>query len=128
VFRQREGRKLSLMSVKLYMDVHVRRAITTGLLLRGVDVMTAQEDGAREFDDARLLDRATELGRVLFTQDDDLLREAARRQQAGERFAGLIYGHQLNVTVGQCIDDLELAARATEPNEWVSRVTYLPLG
>ena len=116
------------MSVKLYVDVHVRRAITTGLRLRGVDVMTAQEDGAREFDDARLLDRATELGRVLFTQDDDLLREAARRQQTGERFAGLIYAHQLNVTVGQCIDDLELAARATGPNEWASRVMYLPLG
>ncbi len=65
------------MSVKLYMDVHVRRAVTEGLRLRGVDVLTAQEDGAGNFEDLKLLDRATELGRVLFTQDDDLLREAA---------------------------------------------------
>ncbi len=91
------------MSVKLYMDVHVRRAIITGLRLRGVDILTAQEDGAGDFDDPRLLDRAKELGRVLFTQDDDLLKEAARRQGTGEGFAGVIYGHQLNVTVGQCI-------------------------
>ena len=32
------------MSVRLYMDVHVRRAVTAGLRLRGVDVLTAQED------------------------------------------------------------------------------------
>jgi uncharacterized protein with PIN domain len=115
------------MSVKLYMDVHVRRAVTIGLRLRGVDILTAQEDGTAEFDDPRLLDRAKELGRVLFTQDDDLLKEAARRQETGEGFAGVIYGHQLNVTVGQCIEDLELIAQVTAPKEWVNLVTYLPL-
>jgi predicted nuclease of predicted toxin-antitoxin system len=109
------------------MDVHVRRAVTTGLRLRGVDVLTAQEDGAGELDDPRLLDRAAELGRVLFTQDDDLLKEAARRRETGEGFAGVIYGHQLNVTVGQCIEDLELIARSTENEEWIGSVTYLPL-
>lgn len=71
------------MSISLYMDVHVRRAVTEGLRLRGVDVLTAQADGADGFADPELLDRATELGRVLFTQDDDLLREAKRRQQTG---------------------------------------------
>jgi hypothetical protein len=34
------------MSVSLYSDVHVRRAVTEGLRLRGVDILTAQEDGA----------------------------------------------------------------------------------
>lgn len=115
------------MSVRLYVDVHVRRAITEGLRLRGVDTLTAQEDGAREFGDADLLDRATALGRVLFTQDDDLLREAKRRQQTGETFAGVIYAHQLNVTIGQCIVDLELIAQASEPAEWINRTEYLPL-
>jgi uncharacterized protein with PIN domain len=115
------------MSVKLYTDVHVRRAVTIGLRLRGVDVLTAQEDGAGELDDSRLLDRAIELGRILFTQDDDLLREAARRQQTEESFTGVIYGHQLNVTIGQCIDDLEIIAQATEPEEWINQVAYLPL-
>ena len=32
------------MSVALYMDEHVHRAITVGLRLRGVEVLTAQED------------------------------------------------------------------------------------
>ncbi|HXG68078.1 MAG TPA: DUF5615 family PIN-like protein [Blastocatellia bacterium] len=115
------------MSVKLYMDVHVRRAVTEGLRLRGVDVVTAQEDGTGEFEDTDLLDRATILGRVLFTQDDDFLAEAVRRQQSGETFAGVIYAHQLNITVGECIDDLELIAQASDPEEWVNRLAYLPL-
>jgi hypothetical protein len=109
------------------MDVHVRRAVTDGLRLRGVDVLTAQEDGSAKFDDPVLLDRATELERVLFTQDDDLLREANTRQQTSETFAGVIYAHQLNITIGQCIDDLELIAKATVPDEWLNQTEYLPL-
>jgi hypothetical protein len=50
------------MGVKLYMDAHVRWAVTQGLRLRGVDVVTAQEDGTDDWDDNDLLDRATELG------------------------------------------------------------------
>ena len=115
------------MSVKIYMDVHVRRAVTDGLRLRGVGVLTAQEEGAAEFEDDTLLDRATELKRVLFSQDDDLLREANKRQQTDEHFAGVIYAHQLNITVGQCIDDLELIAKATDLEEWLNNTVYLPL-
>jgi len=57
--------------IRLYMDVHVRREVTVGLRMRGVDVLTAQEDGAATLPDAELLTRATELGRVLFSQDTD---------------------------------------------------------
>lgn len=45
------------------MDHHVPRAITNGLRLRGVDVITAAEDGAGELGDPVLLKRATELER-----------------------------------------------------------------
>ena len=109
------------------MDVHVPQAVTTGLRLRGVDVLTAQEDHADRFSDPALLDRATEMRRVLFSQDDDLLREATLRQREGGYFAGLIYGHQRHITIGRCVDDLELIALASEAEEWVNRVGYLPL-
>lgn len=71
------------MSIRLYMDVHVRRAITVGLRLRGVDVLTAQDDDSSRISDPELLDRASQLGRVLFSQDIDLLREATKRQRLG---------------------------------------------
>lgn len=115
------------MSVKLYMDVHIRRAVTDGLRLRGDDVLTAQQDLSDELSDDALLDRATDLARVLFTQDDDLLREANKRHHAGQRFSGLIYAHQLNITVGRCIDDLELIAKSTNLQEWMGNVVFLPL-
>lgn len=115
------------MTVAFYMDVHVHRAITAGLRLRGVDVLTAQEDGYRTADDDRLLDRATELQRVLFTQDEDLLAEGKHRQEAGIAFAGVIYAHQLRITIGRCVNELELIAKASEARELANRVEYLPL-
>jgi hypothetical protein len=44
------------MSIAFYMDHHVPRAVTFGLRLPGVEVITAGEDGASELDDATLLD------------------------------------------------------------------------
>ncbi|MEJ7712964.1 MAG: hypothetical protein WKF84_24765 [Pyrinomonadaceae bacterium] len=63
---------------------------------------------------------------MLFTQDDDLLREAKARRQMGATFANC-YAHQLNITVGQTISDLELIAKATDFAEWVNHTIYLPL-
>lgn len=109
------------------MDVHVRRAVTNGLRLRGVDVLTAQEDGTVRWPDDRLLDRAGELGRILFSQDDDLLTEAELRQREGRPFTGVIYAHQLAITIGQCVKDLELIAKAADPEDLANRVEFLPL-
>jgi Domain of unknown function (DUF5615) len=109
------------------MDVHVPRAIVEGLRLREVDVLTAQEDGANRLTDPELLDRATALGRVLFTRDADLVAEATKRQRAGRSFAGVVYAHQLHVTIGQCVRDLGLIALAAEPADLSDRIEYLPL-
>lgn len=113
--------------IALYMDQHVPRAITLGLRLRGIDVLTAFEDNASTLDDPDLLDRATQLGRLLFTQDDDLLAEGARRQQLGTAFSGVVYGHQLRVSIGQCVSDLELLAKLGTPDDATNRVIFLPL-
>ena len=115
------------MSVSLYMDVHVPRPITRGLRRREVDALTAQADGTTRWDDPSLLDRATELGRVLFSQDEDLLMEAAQRQRSGVPFAGVIFAPQLALSVGQFIDELELLAKAGKPEDFADRVQYLPL-
>lgn len=109
------------------MDVHVNRAITVALRRRGVDVVTAQEDGGSTFTDPVLLDRATALQRVLFTQDVDLLAEASTRQKTGSNFAGVLYSRQGIMSVGQHIDELELIAKALEPAEMMCRVVWMPL-
>ena len=115
------------MTVALYMDHHVPKAITVGLRLRNVDVIIAHEDGADQLDDDVLLKRAHELGRALFTQDDDLLEEAAKCQREGIPFSGVIYGHQLRVTIGVCVQDLEIIARSGEAEDLKNQVVFLPL-
>jgi hypothetical protein len=115
------------MAVALYMDAHIPRAITLGLRMRTVDVLTAQEDGAGTLPDPALLERATQLGRVLFTFDDDLLLEAVKRQAETKPFSGVIYAHPLRISIGECIRELELMAKAGEPKDLQDRVEFLPL-
>lgn len=115
------------MSVSLYMDENVEEAITEGLRRRGVDVLRVQDDGRRETPDPEILDRAAELGRVMFTRDDDFLVEASRRQEAGEPFVGVIYVHKDALVVGRCVIDLEVIARVNTPEDHADRVVYLPL-
>lgn len=115
------------MSLALYMDHHVPRAITNGLRFRGVEVITAYEDSAHEWNDPALLDRAFGLENVLFTRDDDLLAEAVHRQREGIAFYGVIYAHQLRVSISRCIHDLELITTAGTPDDVVNQVIYLPL-
>ena len=115
------------MAVAFYMDVHVQKAITTGLLLLGVDVITAQQDNAARLPDPELLDRAMVLGRALFTFDEDFLVEADRRQSEGIEFAGVIYARPLRVSVSECIRDLEIIAKAGDTADLVNTVLFLPL-
>ncbi|MDJ0616143.1 MAG: DUF5615 family PIN-like protein [Calothrix sp. MO_192.B10] len=115
------------MSINLYMDEQVPRGITLGLRLRGVDVLTVQEDGCSGFSDSQVVERAIALQRVVFTQDDDFLVEANRRQTEGINFTGVIYAHQRSVSIGSCVNDLEIIAKAASQEELANRIQYLPL-
>lgn len=96
------------MPIALYMDVHIPRAITLGLRMRKIDVLTAQEDGMDRAADHELLNRATHLNRGLFTFDDDLVVEAVNRQRENKSFSGLIFAHPLRTSIGKCVQDLEI--------------------
>ncbi len=115
------------MPLSYYMDHNVPRSITVGLRLREVDVITAYEDGAHLIDDSSLLDRASDLKRVLFTCDDDLLVEASARQREGTFFHGVIYIHPLRVSIGACINDLEIIAKVGEAEDLINEIQHLPL-
>lgn len=115
------------MTLRLYMDVHVPRSVSDALRQRGVDVLTAQDDGAATMTDPELLARASSLQRVLVSQDTDLIVEARRRIADAEPFAGVVYAHQLRLTIGQLVDELTTIAIAGEPEDLSNRVEFLPL-
>jgi hypothetical protein len=77
------------MAIALYMDVHVPGPITSQLRARSVDILTAQEDSHRQASDEEVFERATSLGRLVFTQDILFRVLAENWQREGREFAGL---------------------------------------
>jgi hypothetical protein len=47
--------------------------------------------------------------------------------QTGREFAGLIYAHQLDVTIGRAIRDLELLAQVLDPEDMRNHIEFIPL-
>jgi hypothetical protein len=72
------------------MDENVPAAVTNGLRLRGVDVVTTQDTNMLGASDQAQLELATRLGRVFFTQDADFL----GLQRQGFEHAGIAYAPQ----------------------------------
>ena len=115
------------MSIGFYMDENVPRQITVGLRLRDVDVLTVQEDKRAGMPDPQVLERSTELQKVLFSRDDDLLALAYQRQKAGVAFPGVVYSHPQGIGIGDCVRELEIIAKASTLEETLNQVQYLPL-
>ena len=115
------------MSLRLYMDHNIPGPITRGLRRRGIDVLTAEQDGRQQLSDPLLLTRADELGRLFFSFDKHLLAEAHRRQRAGEHFFGLTFAKSLAITIGQAIDSLEFICLTHQISDVENQVIYLPL-
>jgi hypothetical protein len=108
------------------MDQHIRVEITEGLRRRGIDVLTAWEDGHSEADDEELLERATTLRRVFVSQDQDLLRITTEWQTVGREFAGVAFAIQQDIDIGGSIEYLELIAHAMSEDEMRNHVEYIP--
>jgi len=115
------------MPVGLYMDVHVPMAITEQLRRRGVEVVTANELSHNRLPDSELLTLTSRMGRVLFTHDIRFRVLAEQWQREEKSFGGLLYGHAEGASIGQYVQDLELVAKASEPEEWRGVVGRLPL-
>ena len=114
------------MPLAIYMDVHVPASISAGLRRKQIDVRTAQDDSTDRMSDEDLLTRATDLGRVLLTQDTDFLEIAARWQHHGLAFSGILFARQ-GTPIGQLIDDPELCLTAMTADEFRNRLFHLPL-
>ena len=115
------------MTLALYLDENMARAIAIGLRVRGIDVLTAQEDNRRKTDDSILLDRAGALKRVMVSFDADMLAIGTQRQQDGVPFVGIIYAHPTRISVGKLLQELELIATVGEPQDLENTIVYLPL-
>lgn len=115
------------MSWPLYMDHHVPWPVSAALRDRGVDVLTAAEDGFAEQDDGRLLARATQLRRVLVTQDHGFLSLTASWRAQTRSFFGVAYSPQGKLSFGEFAEWLELVAATLREEELRDQVVFLPM-
>ncbi len=102
------------------MDEHVSPAVIQGLRQRGVDVLSVPEARMLGASDEEHLTFALAEGRVLFTQDSDLLRLAAM----GRAHAGIVYASQ-HISIGKIVQGLMLIYQVLEAEEIVGKVEYL---
>ena len=106
--------------IQYYMDENVPLAITHGLRLRGVDVLTTQDAGMLGASDQDQLTLATTQGRVLFSQDADFL----VLHQQGIAHAGLAYAPQWT-PIGDVVRGLLLVHDVLTPDEMKSSVHFI---
>ena len=114
------------MALPVYLDVHVPAGVTQGLRRKALDALTAQDDEASRETDEQLLQRTTDLGRVLLTQDVDFLGIASRWQTSGRAFAGILFAPQ-GTPIGRMVDDVNLCLKCLAVDELRNRVIHLPL-
>ena len=102
------------------MDEHVPPAVTNGLRLRGVDVITTQDTGMLGSSDETLLHDALSQERVLFSQDEDFL----ILHQKGFRHAGIAYAPQQSA-IGDLVRGLLLIHDILTAEEMRGQVEFL---
>lgn len=56
-----------------------------------------------------------------------LLIEAARRQRDGIEFTGVVFAHQLRVSIAEAVEGLQVLAEAGQPDDFRNQVFHLPL-
>jgi predicted nuclease of predicted toxin-antitoxin system len=102
------------------MDEHVPSAVSQGLRLRGVDVLTAQDAGMRAASDEGHLRLAVREERTIFTQDADFLRLHA----SNRAHSGIVYAPQGTPT-GAIVRRLVLIHEVLRPEEMAGRLEFV---
>ena len=115
--------------LKLAVDENLNNDILRGLcrLLPSLDIVRVQDVGLAGADDARVLDWAASVDRVLLTHDVATMTAAAYERVArGQSMPG-IFEIPTSVSTRQAIDDLRLIVEGSVEGEWEGQVRYLPL-
>jgi len=92
-----------------------------------LDVVRAQDVLPQGTSDPDLLSWAAEEGRVLLSHDiATVIGYAYERVSRGEPMPGVIVA-RLDLGIGPAVEDLQILALATEPDEIRDQIWYLPL-
>lgn len=108
-------------AIRLYLDENITPKVAIQLRRRGVDIVSVHDLNLTGDTDANHLKRATDMQRVLVTADTDFLIMAAE----GIEHAGIVFGVQENLSIGDWVNRLELVAIVYSAEDMINHVEYL---
>ncbi len=108
--------------MKIYADENIERSIIEGLRRRGIEVFSAIELGYAGKPDAFHIKKASEMKAVVLTHDTDFLRLASSQIT---QHSGIIFSHQKNISISQCIRKLELIVTILTDEDMENHIEFL---
>ena len=112
-----------MSELQFYLDENVPTEIARQLRLSGIDTVSARDLGQLGGSDPDHLRRATSMGRVLCTHDQDFLRLAAE----GAEHAGIAFSPQNRVSIGGWVRNLRALHGRYESSQVKNKVFFLSL-
>ncbi len=116
------------MKIQFLADEDLRRAIVLGLRRRepSANFMQAYEAGTAGKDDPTVLQIAAELNRILVSHDVRTMPRHFRHFIARQNSPGVILIPQ-KLPLSTAIEQLVMIWLASEAEEWVNQIRFLPL-
>ena len=116
------------MRVRFQADADLDGRVLRGLKRAApeIDIRTAAEAGLVACQDPDVLRIAAQDGRVLVSQDRRTMPEHFRRFVAGTTSPGVIVLRE-GISIGTAIEELVVIWSASEAEEWVNRLVWIPL-
>jgi len=116
------------MRVKFQADADLDGRILRGLRRAApeVDIRTASEAGLAGLEDLEVLQIAADSGRVLVSQDRRTMPAHFARFTSHARSPGVILLREA-IPISAAIEELVLIWNASDAEEWVTRIVWIPL-
>ena len=116
------------MKVRFQADADLHQMIVTALVRRGprVDFHTATAAGLTGLLDPHVLERAATAGYVLVSHDQSTMPQHFAAFIQNQPSAGLLIVPQ-HLSYAVVVAELLLIWAASEAEEWINRIAYLPL-
>jgi hypothetical protein len=116
------------MKVRFQADADLHHAIVAATVRHepGVDFQTASTAGLRGVKDPQVLSLAAQEGRILVTHDQTTMPHHFAEFITQQVSAGVLIIPQ-HVPVAAAMEELILIWVASEAEEWVNRICFLPL-
>ena len=116
------------MRIRFQADADLDGRIVRGLKRRSqdIDIRTAADAGIARLKDPEILRLSAETGRVLVSQDRRTMPAHFAEYISAANSSGVIVLREA-ISIGGAIEELVLIWTASEAEEWINRLAWIPL-